>query len=202
MTGDTDDGTSIPAAVSQVRRSRIGRFQHGDDGVRPQEALASVRHFKLTGAKVTRNICTYCSVGCGMLLYARGDGAINSHDHIFHVEGDPDHPVSRGSLCPRGAGVLDFIKSDSRVRYPQVREPGTDEWKRISWDEALDRIARLMKDDRDRNFETHDDQGQLVNRWMTTSMVAASACTNETAYLTQKISRALGILKLDNQARV
>lgn len=59
-----------------------------------------------------------------------------------------------------------------------------------------------MKDDRDRNFETHDDQGQLVNRWMTTSMVAASACTNETAYLTQKISRALGILKLDNQARV
>ena len=171
-------------------------------GFAPQEALASVRHFKLTGAKVTRNICTYCSVGCGMLLYARGDGAINSHDHIFHVEGDPDHPVSRGSLCPRGAGVLDFIKSDSRVRYPQVREPGTDEWMRISWDEALDRIARLMKDDRDRNFETHDDQGQLVNRWMTTSMVAASACTNETAYLTQKISRALGILKLDNQARV
>ena len=129
-------------------------------GFAPEEALASVRHFKLTGAKVTRNICTYCSVGCGMLLYARGDGAINSHDHIFHVEGDPDHPVSRGSLCPRGAGVLDFIRSDSRVRYPLVREPGTDEWNRISWDEALDRIARLMKDDRDRNFESQDEEGR------------------------------------------
>lgn len=171
-------------------------------GFAPEEAIASIRHFKLTGAKVTRNICTYCSVGCGMLLYSRGDGAINTKEEIFHVEGDPDHPVSRGSLCPRGAGVLDFIKAKSRAKYPEVREPGTDTWKRISWDEAFERIARLMKDDRDANFQTHDEQGRLVNRWMTTSMVAASACTNETAYLTQKITRALGILKLDNQARV
>ncbi len=171
-------------------------------GFAPDEAVASIRHFKLTGAKVTRNICTYCSVGCGMLLYARGDGAANVVDDIYHVEGDPDHPVSRGSLCPRGAGVLDFIKSPSRVKYPEVRDPYTNEWKRISWEEALTRIARHMKDDRDRNFETHDEQGRLVNRWMTTSMVAASACTNETAYLTQKITRALGILKMDNQARV
>ncbi len=171
-------------------------------GFAPDQALASVRHFKLSGATMTRNVCTYCSVGCGMLLYARGDGGANVIDNIYHVEGDPDHPVSRGSLCPRGAGVLDFIHSPSRVKYPEVREPNTNEWKRISWDEAFDRIARHMKDDRDRNFQTHDDQGRLVNRWMTTSMVAASACTNETAYLTQKITRALGILTLDNQARV
>ena len=91
-------------------------------GFAPQ-ALASVRHFKLTGAKVTRNICTYCSVGCGVAAVRARRRRDHSHDHIFHVEGDPDHPVSRGSLCPRGAGVLDFIKSDSRVRYPQVREP-------------------------------------------------------------------------------
>ena len=83
-----------------------------------------------------------------------------------------------------------------------MREPFTNEWKRISWDEAFTRIARHMKDDRDKNFETHDEQGRLVNRWLTTSMVAASACTNETAYITQKITRALGILQLDNQARV
>ncbi len=171
-------------------------------GFAPEQALASIRHFKLTGSTMTRNICTYCSVGCGMLLYTRGDGAINVIDQVYHVEGDPDHPVSRGSLCPRGAGVLDFINSETRVKYPEVREPFTNEWKRISWDEALDRIARHMKDDRDRNFETHDDKGQLVNRWLTTSMVAASACTNETAYLTQKIARALGMLVVDNQARV
>lgn len=171
-------------------------------GFTPDEAVASIRHFKLTGAKISRNICTYCSVGCGMLLYSRGDGAANVVDQIYHVEGDPDHPVSRGSLCPRGAGVLDFINSESRVKYPEVREPFTNEWKRISWDEAFTRIARHMKDDRDKNFETHDEQGRLVNRWLTTSMVAASACTNETAYITQKITRALGILQIDNQARV
>jgi formate dehydrogenase major subunit len=125
-------------------------------GFAPDEAVASIRHFKLTGAKISRNICTYCSVGCGMLLYSRGDGAANVVDQIYHVEGDPDHPVSRGSLCPRGAGVLDFINSESRVKYPEVREPFTNEWKRISWDEAFTRIARHMKDDRDKNFETHD----------------------------------------------
>lgn len=160
------------------------------------------RQYKLLRARETRNNCTYCSVGCGILMYSLGDGAKNAKSSIFHIEGDPDHPVSRGSLCPRGAGVLDFINSESRLEYPQVREPGSSEWRTVSWDEAFDRIARLMKDDRDRNFETRDEQGRLVNRWMTTGMVAASAATNETAYLTQKIVRSLGILKLDNQARV
>ncbi len=199
--------TSVSVNVSRRSFLKLGAAGLGASsmammGFAPDEAVASVRHFKLSGSTVSRNICTYCSVGCGMLLYSRGDGAINVIDQIYHVEGDPDHPVSRGSLCPRGAGVLDFINSESRVKYPEVRDPYSNEWRRISWDEALDRIARLMKDDRDANFETHDEQGRLVNRWMTTSMVAASATTNETAYITQKVTRALGILKLDNQARV
>ncbi|MBW6393037.1 molybdopterin-dependent oxidoreductase [Halomonas sp. Y3S6] len=171
-------------------------------GFAPEPAVASVRHFKLTGAKITRSNCTYCSVGCGVLLYSRGDAAINVVDDIYHVEGDPDHPVSRGSLCPKGAGLLDYVKSDSRLRYPQVREAGSNEWKRIGWDEALDRIARHMKDDRDANFEADDDDGNIVNRWTTTGMLAASASTNETAYLTQKVVRSLGMVAFDNQARV
>ena len=172
-------------------------------GMAPPTAYAeSIRHFKLTNTRETRNTCPYCSVGCGLILYSQGSGGKNVAQNIIHIEGDYDHPVNRGTLCPKGAGLLDFVHSPNRLTHPEVREAGSNEWKRIEWSEALDRIARLMKDDRDRNFETHDDQGQLVNRWMTTSMVAASACTNETAYLTQKISRALGILKLDNQARV
>lgn len=171
-------------------------------GFAPESAVASIRHFKLTGAKITRSNCTYCSVGCGVLLYSRGDAAINNVDSIYHVEGDPDHPVSRGSLCPKGAGLLDYIQSESRLRYPEVREPGSDEWKRISWDEALDRIARHMKDDRDANFEARDSVGDTVNRWTTTGMLAASASSNETAYCTQKIVRSLGMVVLDNQARV
>lgn len=171
-------------------------------GFAPEPAVASIRHFKLTGAKITRSNCTYCSVGCGVLLYSRGDGAINSVDDIYHVEGDPDHPVSRGSLCPKGAGLLDYVKSDSRLRYPMVREAGSAEWKRIGWDEALDRIARHMKDDRDANFVADDENGYTVNRWTTTGMLAASASTNETAYLTQKVVRSLGMVAFDNQARV
>ncbi len=171
-------------------------------GFAPEPAVASIRHFKLTGAKITRSNCTYCSVGCGVLIYSRGDQAINNIDDVYHVEGDPDHPVSRGSLCPKGAGLLDYIRSDSRLRYPQVREAGASEWKRISWDEAFTRIARHMKDDRDANFVTQDAEGNTVNHWTTTGMLAASASTNETAYCTHKIARSLGMVAFDNQARV
>ncbi|HBP95979.1 MAG TPA: formate dehydrogenase, partial [Pantoea agglomerans] len=122
-------------------------------GFAPTTALASVREFKLIRARETRNNCTYCSVGCGMLIYSLGDGAKNARASIYHIEGDPDHPVSRGSLCPKGAGVLDFIHSEQRLKYPEYRAPGSDKWQRISWDEAFDRIARLMKQDRDANFQ-------------------------------------------------
>lgn len=171
-------------------------------GFAPEPALASIRNFKLAGAKITRSNCTYCSVGCGVLLYSRGDAAINNVDSVYHVEGDPDHPVSRGSLCPKGAGLLDYIQSASRLKFPEVREPGSNEWKRIGWEEALERIARHMKDDRDANFVEQDEEGRTVNHWTTTGMLAASASTNETAYLTQKIVRALGMVVVDNQARV
>ena len=113
-------------------------------GFAPETALASVREYKLIRARETRNNCTYCSVGCGMLIYSLGDGAKNASAAIYHIEGDPDHPVSRGSLCPKGAGVLDYIHSDQRLKYPAYRAPGSDKWQRISWQEAFERIARLM----------------------------------------------------------
>lgn len=87
-----------------------------------------------------------------MLMYSLGDTAKNVKESIYHIEGDPDHPVSRGSLCPKGAGVLDYIHSETRLQYPEYRAPGSDKWQRISWDDAINRIARLMKDDRDANF--------------------------------------------------
>lgn len=171
-------------------------------GMTPTAAQAEVRQYKLFRATETRNNCTYCSVGCGILMYSLGDGAKNAKKKIFHVEGDPDHPVSRGSLCPKGAGVLDFIHSPQRLKYPEVREAGSNEWKRISWDEALDRIARLMKDDRDANFIEKNDKGQLVNRWTTTGFLGSSAASNETGILDVKFARALGMVHLENQARL
>ena len=141
-------------------------------------------------------------MSCGVILYGLGDGAKNARTKIIHIEGDPDHPVSRGTLCPKGASLLDFVNSPDRLRYPEHRAPGATEWKRVTWDWALDRIARLMKDDRDANFLERNAAGQLVNRWPTFGMLAASASSNETGYLTHKAFRSMGIVAIDNQARV
>ena len=171
-------------------------------GASPAPAMAEVRQFKLARMTETRNTCPYCSVACGLLMYGLGDGAKNAASAIVHIEGDPDHPVNRGTLCPKGAGLIDFIHSPNRLKQPEYRAPGSDTWEPIGWDDALDRIARLMKDDRDANFVAQTPEGRTVNRWLTTGMLAASATSNETAYITHKVARSLGLLAFDNQARV
>ena len=168
-----------------------------------ETALAqAVRPFKLSRTTETRNTCPYCSVSCGILMYSLGDKSKNAKAEIIHIEGDPDHPVNRGTLCPKGAGLLDFVRAKTRTKYPMYRKPGSDKFERVSWDWTLDRIARLMKDDRDKNFIAQSQDGATVNRWLTTGILAASASTNETAWMTYKVVRSTGILAFDNQARV
>lgn len=186
-------------AGTGVAGTALGAF-----GFTAAEAMvaAHVRPFKLARATETRNTCTYCSVACGIIMYSRGDIKKGEKAEIIHIEGDADHPTNRGTLCPKGAALLDIVHAETRTKYPQVREPGSKEWKRISWDQALDRIARLMKDDRDQNFIAANKDGVTVNRWTTTGFLAASATTNETAYLTYKVVRGTGMVAFDNQARV
>ncbi len=171
-------------------------------GFSPTSAIAEVRQYKLARATETRNTCPYCSVACGVLMYSLGDGAKNARPSIFHIEGDPDHPVNRGTLCPKGAGLLDFVNSKSRLLYPEYRAPNSKEWTRISWDDALHRIAKLLKADRDQNFIAKTADGNTVNRWTTTGMLAASASSNEAGYITAKVVRSLGMVAFDNQARI
>ncbi len=171
-------------------------------GMTPTPAVAAARQYKLSRAKETRSTCPYCSVACGILVYSMGDGAKNARPSVMHIEGDHDHPVNRGTLCPKGAGLVDFIHSPNRLTYPEYRAPGSDTWQRISWEQAYSRIAKLMKDDRDANFIQQTDDGKTVNRWLTTGMLAASASSNEVGYITHKVIRPLGILAFDNQARV
>jgi formate dehydrogenase major subunit len=167
------------------------------------DALAeTVRPFKLTHAAETRNTCTYCSVACGILIYSLGDRAKNARSDIIHIEGDPDHPVNRGTLCPKGSALLDIVHAPTRLTAPRYRKPGSDHFEEVSWDFALDRIARLMKEDRDKHFIAKNASGTPVNRWITTGMLAASAASSETAYLTWKVARSLGMVVFDNQARV
>ena len=186
----------------QLSASGIGATTLGALGFSPTRVLSDVRTFKLARTTETRNTCPYCSVGCGVILYSLGDKAKNARSELIHVEGDPDHPVNRGTLCPKGAALLDFVKSPSRLKFPEHRGPGETQFKRVSWDWALDRVARLMKDDRDRNFVQRNPAGQTVNRWTTTAFLAASASSNEAGYITGKVIRALGGTGIDNQARV
>jgi len=171
-------------------------------GMSPGAALAEVRAFKLSRTTETRSTCPYCSVSCGVVMYTLGDKAKNVKSRIIHIEGDADHPVNRGTLCPKGAGLLDMVHSPNRLTSPEVREPGSKELKKISWDEAMTRIAKHMKADRDANFIEKNDKGVTVNRWNTTGLLVSSTTSNESGYLTVKMARSLGMVALDTQARI
>jgi formate dehydrogenase major subunit len=189
----------IKLTGATLATSSLGALGFGGCG---EAMAAAVRPFKLTHAKETRNTCTYCSVACGILIYSLGDGAKNATSDIIHIEGDPDHPVNRGTLCPKGSALLDIVHAPTRLQTPKYRKPGGTEFEEVSWDWALNRIARLMKDDRDKNFIAKNADGVAVNRWLSTGMLAASASSSETSYLTWKVARSFGMLVFDNQARV
>jgi formate dehydrogenase major subunit len=189
----------LTGAGAGLAGTTLGALGFGDAEV---AYAAAIRPFKLAGTTETRNTCTYCSVACGIIMYSKGNLSKGEKAEIIHIEGDADHPTNRGTLCPKGAALLDFVHSETRLKYPMLRKPGSDKFERISWDQALDRIARLMKDDRDENFIQKNNDGVTVNRWLTTGFLAASASTNETAWATYKVVRSAGILAFDNQARV
>jgi len=189
----------LAGAGAGMAGTTLGALGFGD--VESAHAQA-IRPFKLVRTTETRNTCTYCSVACGIIMYSKGDLSKGDKAEIIHIEGDPDHPTNRGTLCPKGAALLDFVRSETRLKYPMVRKPGSDRFERVSWDQALDRIARLMKDDRDKNIVVKNNDGVTVNRWTTTGFLAASATTNETAFATYKVVRSVGMVVFDNQARV
>lgn len=176
----------------------------GAMGFGPSEAAvaAHVRNFKLATTTETRNICTYCSVACGIIMYSKGNLAAGETAELLHIEGDADHPTNRGTLCPKGAALKSYVKAQTRLTHPRIRRPGSDRFEEISWDEAFDKIARAIKDDRDANIVEKNAEGVTVNRYTTAGFLAASATTNETAWATYKTVRSMGFVGFDNQARV
>ncbi len=189
----------LGATGAGIAGTTLGAFGFGE----AEEAhAAAIRPFKLANTSETRNTCPYCSVACGIVMYSKGDLKKGEKADIVHIEGDADHPTNRGTLCPKGAALLDFVHAETRLKYPMARKPGSDKFERVSWDYALDRVARLLKDDRDQNIVLKNAAGVTVNRWTTTGFLAASATTNETAFATYKVVRSLGAVVFDNQARV
>ena len=165
-------------------------------------AYAQLRELKIARATETRSTCPYCSVSCGVIIYTLGDKAKNVTPQVIHVEGDPDHPINRGTLCPKGASLEQDILNDRRLLKPQVRRPGATDWQDISWDDALNEIARRVKTSRDDSFVEKDAQGHTVNRCEGISFIGGCTDTNEFNYLVVKATRSLGLVYLENQARV
>jgi formate dehydrogenase major subunit len=166
------------------------------------QVSAHVKPFRLVQTKEARTTCPYCAVSCGMLVYAAPNKANKGKLEVVHIEGDADHPVNRGTLCPKGAAAIDYIHSATRVKTPMYRKPGTAKFEPVTWDFAMERIAKLMKEDRDANFVEKNAAGTTVNRWTTTAFLSGSSVTNETGWVTYKVARGLGLLQIENQARI
>jgi len=165
-------------------------------------AYAETTQLKISRANEVRTICPYCAVGCSMIAYRIGDNALNVKPTLVHIEGDPDSPVNGGTLCPKGASTLQLAVNQNRMLRPRVREAGATEWKDIEWNDALDRLARHMKDSRDKKMVLSDKTGLEVNRNEGFGFVGGATITSAEGYLTTKIFRALGCVYLEQQARV
>jgi formate dehydrogenase major subunit len=168
--------------------------------VRP--AYAQAKTLKISRTTETRSTCPYCSVSCGVIIHTLGDRAKNAIPQVVHVEGDPDHPINRGTLCPKGASLEQDIFNERRLLKPEVRRPGSDHWEDISWDQALDEIGRWVKKTRDDTFIEKDARGRIVNRCEGIAWTGGCTDTNEFNYLVVKTMRSLGVVSLENQARV
>jgi formate dehydrogenase major subunit len=164
--------------------------------------LAQAKTLKIARTTETRSTCPYCSVSCGVIIHTLGDKAKNVMPQVVHVEGDPDHPINRGTLCPKGASLEQDILNERRLLKPQVRRPGSDRFEDISWDAAVDEIARWVKKTRDATFTATDEHGRVVNRCEGIAWTGGCTDTNELNYLVVKTMRSLGVVYLENQARV
>jgi formate dehydrogenase major subunit len=171
-------------------------------GFDARPALAQARTLKIARTTETRSTCPYCSVSCGVIIHTLGDKAKNVTTQAVHVEGDPDHPINRGTLCPKGASLYNDIINDRRLLKPQVRRPGGKDWEDISWDQAINEIARHIKKTRDESFIETDANGKTVNRCETIGFNGGCTDTNEFNYLVVKTMRSLGLVYIENQARV
>ncbi|PYV42796.1 MAG: molybdopterin oxidoreductase [Acidobacteria bacterium] len=205
LTGETLSKRKVPSVPTHL--SRRGFIKAGATlttvfGFDLRPAVAQVRELKISRTTQTHSICPYCAVGCSVVIHTLGDKAKNVRPTVVHIEGDPDSPINRGTLCPKGISLKQFVVNDQRLTRPLYRAPGATEWKTLSWEEAFDRMARLIKETRDKGFEVNDSEGRRVNRLNNVALIGGSTDTNEINFLLGKFRLGLGILAYENQARL
>jgi formate dehydrogenase major subunit len=166
-------------------------------------AYAQVRELKIARTTETRSTCPYCSVSCGVIIHTLGDRARNVTPTVVHVEGDADHPINQGTLCPKGITLKHNIVNDRRLTTVRYRAPGSRDWEEKSWDWAIDRIAGLVKQTRDATLRRQDTRGRTINALTSIGLIGGCTDTNEVNYLLVKAFRAwLGIIPIEQQARI
>ena len=171
-------------------------------GFNLEAATAVAKELKIARTTQTHSVCPYCAVGCSVVIHTLGDKAHNVKPAVVHIEGDPESPINRGTLCSKGASLKEFVNSELRLTRPKYRAPGAADWKEISWEEAFEKMTRRMKDTRDAGFEENDSQGRVVNRLANLAMIGGCTDTNEVNYLLGKFRFGLGVLGYENQARL
>ena len=154
---------------------------------------------RIAGAKEVHSVCPYCAVGCALIAYTK---QANGTTQLLQIEGDPDSPVNEGRLCPKGATAMQLATSSRRVEKPLYRAPGSAKWEEKSWDFMLDKIAQNIKTSRDNTFVAQDANGNVVNRTEGIAFAGGAAFSSEEGYFATKTMRGLGLVHLEQQARV
>ena len=191
----------IVSAISRRDFIKIGAAGAGGIGLSAlgfdlAQAYQVKQTLRIAGARESHSICPYCAVGCSLIAYTNDGGK------LLQIEGDPDSPVNEGRLCPKGATAMQLATSARRVDQPLYRPAGATAWQPISWDAALDRIAANVKKARDATFVTEDANGNTVNRCEGIAFAGGAAFSSEEGYFTTKVMRGLGLVHLEQQARV
>src|SRR5688572_5401086 len=186
-----------------LRTGTIGAAAVSALGFDLTAAYAQVRELKIARTTETRSICPYCSVSCGVIIHTLGDRSRNVRQTVVHVEGDADHPINQGTLCPKGITLKQNIVNDRRLTTVRYRAPGSRTWEDKSWDWAIDRIARLVKQTRDERLIVKDTRGRAINALTAMGVIGGCTDTNEINYLLVKAFRAgLGVIPIEQQARI
>ncbi|MBV8551604.1 MAG: hypothetical protein JOY54_09905 [Acidobacteriaceae bacterium] len=145
--------------------------------------------------KIARSVCPYCAVGCGQLVYVKDN-------RIIDIEGDPDSPISKGSLCPKGSATFQLVTSQRRVTEVLYRRPHATAWETIPLAQAMEMIAQRVKKTRDETWQATNAAGEVVNRTLGMAHLGGATLDNEENYLIKKLFTSLGIIQIENQARV
>lgn len=164
-------------------------------GVSLKPALARAQELRIKDAATVPSICPYCSVGCATLIHVK-DG------ELINIEGDPRSPHNEGTLCPKGAAIYQLLRNPNRPTKVLHRKPGAREWKVVDLDWAMDRVARLVKETRDETFIERLPNGKLVNMTPAIFLLGGATLDNEFNHIAQKFGRGLGIVAIENQARI